>query len=362
MRRGAAVLLLAVLAVASASWMGGCPAEFAAAPQPPPVKLYQGEAQAALGPNQTSASVLVNATPGAAGQIVVNPTFTGVLDPWFFHEFLPNPRITWGYNSTGGYAYVSGNMPRSLFPTPIPQASNGFLQQVYIPSTELVYGTVDLAYTMSTLEFRAVVVGVVVYDTNYNLVASQEILSIGPPQSTPAWNTYEYNLSGLIPAPGTYYVGVEIDWFYGTRSSYTATVYVDNFYLYVGGAGGNDTFTVGNALQIVNLDAGTAWMAKLRVESYAANGTVDWVNVTLTDASGNTATPEISYSAGALLSAETGTMPLAASGNFGDTLYVQVRGRLPNPGDTLTLNMTLVLDNGAGTILEYPVSLTVARP
>ena len=360
--RATAVLAVALVLLAPAalgSWVGGGPASFAASPQPPPVQFFPGDASAVLGPNQTSASITVYGSTTTTIQVVSNPTFTGTPEPWFYAEDDPNGYVSAAYDATNEYVYMTGNIPAGLGY----QATTAILQQVTIPATGTVYGSVDWAYTLSTgLLFGAIYLYVVVYDANWSLVTYTAVATLTAARNAPAWQTFNFDFSGQLPAPGTYYVGLLAAWYGDWLWGYTATVYMDNFYLYVDDPSLYGAVSVDNALQITNLAADVNWTAKLRVDAYAANGTVDWVNVTLVDRLGNAANPEISYSAGALQVPETGNITITTYGDFYDTVYIRVRGKLNNPGDTLVLNMTLILGNGAGTIIEYPVSLTVTQP
>ncbi len=354
------VLFLLQLVVAGGSITVIAPTSLSIEEVSPPVVFQPGDASSYIGPNSTSAYVYLYGSQTTTVDVVSNPGFTGTPDPWFYAENDPYGLVSAAYDVAGGYVYMTGSVPAYW---PIVLAVSGILQQVTIPATSTVYGSVDWAYTLdTTLLFGGVDLYVVVLDANWNIVAFQQIQFINRNRNAPAWRTFNFDFSGQLPGPGSYYVGLLAYWRADFITGYTAAIYMDNFHLYVDDPSLYGAVVERSAVRIVNLHAVINWTASLRVESYSYSGLVNWVNVSLTNVLGYESNPEISFREGTIVSNDTGPAQLSYSGSINDTLYLTVEGDLDAPGAFLELNMTLVLDSGTGVVLEYPLVLRVEQP
>ena len=352
------VFFLLHLLIAGGSITVVAPVSLAVGEVSPPIVFQPGDASSLIGPNSTSVYVYLYGSQTTTVDVVSNPSFTDTPDPWFYVENDPNNYLTAGYDAAGEYVYMAGSIPSSwVFNIYL----SAILQRVTIPVTGTVYGSVDWAYTMSANPVIGVYLYVVVYDTSWNLVAYANVAVLDTARNNPAWQTFTFDLSGQVPSPGTYYVGLLAVW-YQFWTGYAATIYMDNFHLYVDDPTLYGAVLEHNAVRIVNLHAAINWTASLRVNSYSYSGPVNWVNVSLANILGYETSPEISFAGGSLASNTTGPAQLSYSGSLYDTLYLSVEGDLGAPGAFLELNMTLVLETGTGVVLEYPLILRVEQP
>ncbi len=352
------VFFLLQLVIVGGSITVIAPASLAVEEVSPPVVFQPGDASSVIGPNSTSVHLYVYGSQTTTVDVVSNPGFTDTPDPWFYIENDPYNLVSAAYDAAGGYVYMTGHRPAFW---PVELAISGILQRVSIPAVSTVYGSVDWAYTLDKWIWPGVDLHVVVLDENWTLVASQRIQFIREKRTVPTWRTFGFDFSGQLPGPGDYYVGLVAYW-WTSFTSYAATIYMDNFHLYVDDPSLYGAVVERNAVRIVNLHAVINWTASLRVESYSYSGQVNWVNVSLANILGDEASPEISFTGGTLVSNATGLVKLSYSGSIDDTLYMVVEGDLGAPGAFLELNMTLVLDSGTGIVLEYPAVLRVEQP
>lgn len=352
------VFLLLRLIIAGGSITVVAPASLAVDEVPPPTVFQPGDASSAIGPNSTSAHIYIYGSQNTTVDVVSNPGFTGTPDPWFYDEYDPNGYLGAGYDAGGGYAYMTGSIPFSWGNASYISA---ILQYVRVPAVGTVYGSVDWAYTMIGFSLLGVDLYVAVFDADWNLVAYVQVATLNLPNANPVWQTLSFNLTGLLSGPGAYYVGLLAVW-HQLLFGYTATIYMDNFHLYVDDPSLYGAVVERSAVRIVNLHPAVNWTARLRVESCSYSGPVNWVNVSLTNILGDEASPEISFTGGSLPSNTTGSIRLSYSGSLNDTLYLAVVGDLGAPGAFLELNMTLVLDSSSGVVLEYPLILRVEQP